>query len=157
MPLASPSRLNSCTAKTINVSSGNRFYAEVVRQRFKERKEHAFLPLAREPPKRDVKEQKMHEEESLSNHTKKYSRPLTPPSPSKRRKSSLLEECMDFGFGRVSSSTMITRTQSAEMNAGFYQLTLTPRVSSSTMITRTQSAEMNAEFNQLTLTPCGEA
>ena len=64
---------------------------------------------------------------------------------------------MDFGFGRVSSSTMITRTQSAGMNAEFFQLTPTPRVSSSTMITRTQSAEMNAEFNQLTLTPCGEA
>ncbi len=99
----------------------------------------------------------MHEEESPSNHTKKFSRPLTAPSPAKRRKSSLLDESMDFGFTRVSSSTMITRTQSAEMNAEFYQLTLTPRVSSSTMITRTQSVEMNAEFNQLTLTPRGEA
>ncbi len=64
---------------------------------------------------------------------------------------------MAFGFARVSSSTMITRTQSAEMNAEFYQLTLTPRVFASTLITRTQSAEMNAEFNQLTLTPRGEA
>jgi hypothetical protein len=80
------------------VSSGNRFYAEVIRQRLKEGK----------------KEEK----------EKKESWTLTPPSLTKRHRS-LLEEGAAFGFARVPSSSMFTRTQSAEMNAEFYQLSLT--------------------------------
>ena len=55
------------------------------------------------------------------------------PPPAKKQRSfqSLpVEEGETFGvssgFSRVPSSNMITRTQSAEMNAEFYQLTLTP-------------------------------
>ena len=59
-----PSRRKpSCTPKPIKVSSGNRFYAEVVRQRLKECNEgKARVPtLARDLPKRDVKEPRMRE------------------------------------------------------------------------------------------------
>ena len=59
-----PSRRKpSCTPKPIKVSSGNRFYAEVIRQRLKECNERkALVPtLARDLPKRDVKERRMQE------------------------------------------------------------------------------------------------
>ena len=119
VPPASPSRRNSCTVKAIRVSSGNRFYAEVIRQRLKERKAHAAPPLARDLPKRD--EQKDPQRDVKE---QKDSWPLTPPSLSKRRRS-LLEEGAAFAFARVPSSSMFTRTQSAEINAEFYQLSLT--------------------------------
>ena len=101
------------------MSSGNRFYAEVIRQRLKEGKAHAAPPLARDLPKRD--EQK---DPKRDVREQKESWPLTQPSLSKRRRS-LLEEGAAFGFVRVPSSSMFTRTQSAEMNAEFYQLSLT--------------------------------
>jgi hypothetical protein len=59
-----PSRRKpSCTPKPIKVSSGNRFYAEVVRQRLKECNGSKELgpTLARDLPKRDVKEPRMQE------------------------------------------------------------------------------------------------
>ena len=59
-----PSRRKpSCTPTPIKVSSGNRFYAEVIRQRLKECNERkALVPtLARDLPKRDVKERRMQE------------------------------------------------------------------------------------------------
>ena len=59
-----PSRRKpSCTPKPIKVSSGNRFYAEVVRQRLNECNGSKELgpTLARDLPKRDVKEPRMQE------------------------------------------------------------------------------------------------
>jgi hypothetical protein len=116
----------------MKVSSGNRFYAEVIRQRLKERKANAAPTLARDLPKHDAKERTM-QEASSSTHTDKCSRriaPLVPLSPSKKSKRTLpVEEAealgVPSGFARVPSSNMFTRTQSAEMNAAFYELTLT--------------------------------
>jgi hypothetical protein len=93
-PDYSPSRLKPpCKAKPIKVSSGNRFYAEVIRQRLKEAQgAHA---LARDLPIRD--------------------------------KTLPVEkgEALGVPSARVPSSTMLIRTQSAEMDAALYQLTLT--------------------------------
>ena len=100
-PDYSPSGLKpSCKAKPIKVSSGNRFYAEVVRQRLKERnaqEAQGAHALARNLPIRD---------KTLPVET---SEALGVPS----------------GSARVPSQTMFIRTQSAEMDAELYQLTLT--------------------------------
>ena len=100
-PDYSPSRLKPpCKAKPIKVSSGNRFYAEVIRQRLKERnaqEAQGAHALARDLPIRD---------ETLP---VEKGEALGVPS----------------GFARVPSQTMFIRTQSAEMDAALYQLTLT--------------------------------
>jgi PAS domain S-box-containing protein len=100
-PDYSPSRLKpTCKAKSIKVSSGNRFYAEVIRQRLKERNAQEAQDahaLARDLPIRD------------ENLPVEKGEALGVPS----------------GFARVPSSIMFIRTQSAEIDSALYQLTLT--------------------------------
>ena len=158
-PRRSTGSRNSSTHKPLNVSSGNRFYAEVIRQRLNECKAQAPPPLARDLPKRDVKGKRMQGaassteessrlqarveelelqlERSKRQHTEirmsaAQGTAADSPPPAKKQRSlqSLpVEEGETFGvssgFSRVPSSNVFTRTLSAEMNAEFYQLTLT--------------------------------
>jgi hypothetical protein len=115
-PDYSPSRLKPLSnSKPIKVSSGNRFYAEVIRQRLKERnaqEAQGAHALARDLPIRDEKERTMQVEDARGS---KKTLPV--------EKGEALG--VSSGFARVPSQTLFIRAQSAEMDAALHQLTLT--------------------------------